>query len=132
MAQTGTISAWILLFFGLYSLGAGIGELRQPGLWKSMVEELIESAGLRFLTGILCLVMGAAVYLTNPWFPDDWLSVAVTMLGAAMVVEGIGFLAAGDHFMKLSLGLMGGANRIWATLSCLLGIAMIVAAMARL
>lgn len=132
MAQTATISAWILLFFGIYSLSASLAEFRQPGFWKSMIDDFEKVPALRFLTGIFCLTLGAAIYLANPWVPGDWMSVVVTVLGAWILVEGVLFLAFGDKFIRLSAMMMGGGMRIWAIIGGLLGIAMIAVSLMRL
>lgn len=132
MAETATIPAWILLFFGIYALAASLGEFRQPGFWKSMIDDFEKVPALRFLTGIVCLVLGAAIYLTNPWVPGDWLSVVVTVIGGWVVVEGVMFLAFGDKFVKLSALMMGGGMRIWAIVGAVMGAAMVVFALTRL
>lgn len=87
MAETQDIPAWILLFFGLYALAASLAEFRQPGFWKGMIDDFEKIPALRFLTGIVCIALGAAIYLTNPWIPGDWLSVVVTVIGGWVVVE---------------------------------------------
>lgn len=132
MAETATIPAWILLFFGIYALAASLGEFRQPGFWKGMIDDFEKVPALRFLTGIVCIVLGAAIYLTNPWVPGDWMSVVVTVFGGWIVVEGVMFLAFGDKFIKLSALMMGGGMRIWAIVGAAGGAAMIVAALLRL
>lgn len=132
MADGIDIPAWIALFIGLYSASAAIGELRHPGGWVGMVAHFERDLGLRFLTGIVCLGLGAAIYLVSPWRPGDWLAVLVTIIGGGMVVEGALILAFGDNFLAFARRLMGAANRLWAGLSLLLGAALIVVALLRL
>jgi hypothetical protein len=132
MADGIDIPAWIALFVGLYSASAAIGELRHPGGWVGMVAHFERDLGLRFLTGIVCLGLGAAIYLVSPWRTDDWLAVLVTVIGGGMVVEGALILAFGDNFLAFARRLMGAANRLWAGLSLLLGAALIVVALLRL
>jgi len=132
MADGIDIPAWIALFIGLYSASAAIGELRHPGGWVGMVAHFERDLGLRFLTGIVCLGLGAAIYLVSPWQPGDWLAVLVTVIGGGMVVEGALILAFGDNFLAFARRLMGAANRLWAGLSLLLGAALIVVALLRL
>ncbi len=131
MAETIDIPAWIILFVGLYSLAASIGEWRTPGLWASMLEDFERQPGLRFMTGFFLLSLGAAVYMVNPWRPDDWLSVLVTVLGGIMTLEGAVFLAIGDRFLAFSRWLIGRASRPWAAFSAILGVALIVIAAIR-
>jgi hypothetical protein len=132
MADGIDIPAWIALFIGLYSASAAIGELRHPGGWVGMVAHFERDLGLRFLTGIVCLGLGAAIYLVSPWRPGDWLAVLVIVIGGGMVVEGALILAFGDNFLAFARRLMGAANRLWAGLSLLLGAALIVVALLRL
>ena len=131
MAETNDISAWIILFGGLYSLAASIGEWRRPGFWGSMLEDFERQPGLRFLTGFFLLSLGAAVYLVNPWRPDDWLSILVTVLGGMMALEGALILAVGDRFLAFARWLIGRASRPWAAFSAFLGLAMIAIAATR-
>ena len=132
MADAADLPAWIILFVGLYSLAASIGEWRTPGVWAAMLEDFERSAGLRFVTGFLVLSLGAAVYMVNPWRPDDWLSILVTVLGGIMAAEGAVILAMGDRFLGFARWLIGRASRGWAAFSALLGIALIAVAAIRL
>jgi hypothetical protein len=131
MAETADIPAWIALFVGLYSLAAAIGEWRMPGYWAAMLSDLERSAGLRFITGFLVLSLGAAIYMVNPWRPDDWLSILVTVIGGIMALEGAVILAMGDRFMSFARWLIGRSSRIWAVVAALIGIALIVVATLR-
>lgn len=132
MAETLDIPAWIILFLGLYALAAGVGELRAPGGWAAMLDEFEQQAGLRFVTGFVALALGAAIYLANPWRPDDWLAIAVSVIGAVIVVEGALLLASGDRFIRFSRKAIGTASKSWAGLAALLGAAMIIIALSRL
>ena len=132
MADAQDVSAWILLFTGLYSLAAAVGELRVPGTWARMLGEFERGTGLRFLTGLIVLALGAAVYLVNPWRPDDWMAIVVSVMGGLMVAEGALILAMGDRFLGFARTLIGGASKGWAGFSALLGFALIAAAMGRL
>lgn len=131
MAEPIDIPAWITLFMGLYALTASIGEWRTPGTWKAMLEDFERSAGLRFITGFFVLSLGAAVYMVNPWRPDDWLSILVTVLGGIMAAEGAVILAMGDRFLGFARALIGRASRAWAAFSAILGVALIAVAALR-
>jgi len=132
MAEGQEVSAWILLFIGLYSLAAAAGELRVPGTWAKMLIEFERGPALRLLTGLVVLALGAAVYLVNPWRPDDWMAIAVSVMGGLMVAEGALILAMGDRFLGFARTLIGRASKGWAGFSALLGFALIAAAMSRL
>lgn len=132
MAHTDDIAAWIALFIGLYSLAAAVGELRRPGTWGVMLTNFARGPGLRFLMGFVVLAFGAAIYLVNPWRPDDWLSLLISVMGGLMVAEGVLFLAAGDRLLPFARVFIGRAARFWAGFSALIGIALIVVALARL
>lgn len=131
MPGSSDISAWIALFMGLYALGAAIGELRSPGSWASMLEDFEKAEGLRFITGIVVLALGATIYLVNPLDWNDWLSVVVTVIGGGMVVEGVVILGWGRPFLHFAASLLGAVNRFWALLSAGLGIVLVCVAMLR-
>lgn len=132
MAETIDIPAWIILFVGVYSLAASIGEWRRPGFWASMVEDFERQPGLRFISGFFVLSLGAAIYMVNPWNPDDWLSIFVTILGGIMALEGAVILALGDRFLTFARWLNGRASRPWAAFAAFLGLALILIAATRL
>jgi hypothetical protein len=132
MAETADIPAWIILFMGLYSLAAAIGEWRTPGFWAAMLGDFERQPGLRFVTGLFVLSLGAAIYMVTPWRPDDWLAVLVTILGGIMALEGAVILAIGDRFLVFARSLIGRASRAWAAFSALLGVALIAIAIIRI
>ena len=131
MAEAADIPSWILLLLGVYSFAAGVGELRRPGLWSRMLWEVEQSSALQFLTGVFCVTIGGAIYLTNPWNPVDIASILVTVLGAWILVEGVLFLAFGDLFLKFAGPLMRSANKYWALASAVLGLGLIIWALQR-
>lgn len=132
MAEGLDIPAWIALFMGLYALAAGIGELRHPGGWAAMLEDYERNTALRFLTGIVCIGLGGAIYLVSPWQPDDWLAIVITILGGWMAIEGALILAFGDGIMRFARRLMGKVNQLWAWFSLILGAFLIATALFRL
>ena len=132
MAQPADIPAWIALFIGLYALAAAVGEFRSPGGWAAMLADFERSPASRYLTGVVCVALGAAIYLASPWRPGDWLSIAVSVIGGLCAAEGLLILAAGDRFLALARSLMGRAQGFWASFGALFGIGAIVVALARL
>jgi len=131
VAEADQISAWIVLFMGLYSLGAGVGELRSPGSWAAMLDGFENNEALRFLTGIVLLAIGAAIYLVNPWNPEDWMSIMVTVIGGGMALEGVVVLGFGRPYLHFASKLLGKIDIIWAWLALVLGVAAVCAALLR-
>ena len=131
MAEAADIPAWITLFIGLYALSAAVGELRAPGSWAAMLEEFEQREGLRFLAGLVVLSLGAAIYLVNPWNPQDWMSVMVTLMGAGLALEGMVIFISGRAFLHFAAGLLGGINRLWAGGALAIGMVLVCAAMLR-
>lgn len=132
MAHSADISAWIALFTGLYALAAGMGELRSPNTWWIMLKEFERSPALRFVTGLVTLVVGATIYLVNPWVAGDWLSITVSAVGGVAVAEGLLILAAGERFLRFARALLARAGRAWAGFAVLFGIAAVLAGLSRL
>jgi len=97
-----------------------------------MLKDLERSPAVRFLTGLVALAVGATIYLVNPWRPDDWLSIAVSVVSGIAVAEGVLILAAGERFLHFGRALLGRGGRGWAGLAALFGIAAIVLGMMRL
>lgn len=126
------IPAWIVLIFGIYSLSAGLGEWRANGLWARMVDEMEKFAALRFLAGIACLAIGAALYLIAPWGTGDWMAIMVKIIGGWMVIEGALFLAAPDALLALSRRMLTSATRLWAGLAILIGLALTITGLGRI
>lgn len=123
MGSAGEITGWITLFFGLYGLAAGVGEFRNPGFWGKMLREIRASSALQFISGLVTLILGAIIYLVNPFDPADWLSILITVIGGWIIIEGMLILAAGDWFMDFSARLMGKGARVWAVLAIIFGLA---------
>lgn len=132
MGNAANITGWITFFVGLYAFAAGIGELRRPGFWAGMVREVRASSAIQFLTGMVTIVVGAAIYLTNPYNPQDILSILITVMGAFIFLEGAAILAFGDWFLGMAGKMMNAGNKIWAGVSILIGIGAIFVALVRL
>ena len=132
MAKGIDIPVWIALFLGLYAFAAGIGELRHPGGLVAMLDDFERNTALRFLTGLVCIGLGGAIYLASPWLPDDWLAIVVTVIGGWMAIEGALIIALGEGIMRFARRIMGAANRFWAWLSLIIGAFLIASALFRL
>ena len=132
MAQADALPAWIALFTGLAILAASVGELRAPGGWAKLVEELEASVAMRFVTGFVTLMFGALVYLAVPWNPADWLAMVVTVIGGLGVAKGLLILAAPDRIMGLGRKVLGTNSALIAGIDALLGAGLLFAALSRL
>lgn len=132
MAQASDMSAWIALFLGLAIMAVSVAELRAPGGWMKLVEELEASFALRFVTGFFTVMFGAIVYLANPWDGGDWLSVLVTVIGGIGVAKGLMILAAPDRIMGFGRRILGTRSTLIAGIDALLGAALLFAALSRL
>lgn len=126
------IPGWIALFLGLAIMAVSVAELRRPGGWMKLVEELEASFALRFVTGFFTLVFGAALYLVTPWNRSDWLSVLVSVIGGIAVAKGLLILAAPDRIMELGRRILGSRSTLIAGIDALLGAALLFAALSRL
>lgn len=132
MANAADMSAWIALFLGLAVMAVCVAELRAPGGWMKLLEELEASFALRFVTGYFTVVFGAIVYLANPWDRGDWLSVLVTVIGGLGVAKGLLILAAPDRIMGLGRKVLSSNSTVIAGIDALLGAALLFAALSRL
>ncbi|WP_265569649.1 hypothetical protein [Sphingomicrobium nitratireducens] len=122
------LTGWLLVGFGLYSIAASIGELRHPGRWKAMIEELNAKPGFAFIVGLLVFSLGFALSLVHPLAPaDGWRSVLVTLIAYGMVLEGLSFLAFPQSMSGLAARLMTAANPLWVVIAAILGLLFLVA-----
>ncbi|MCB2015419.1 MAG: hypothetical protein KDE67_11045 [Sphingobium sp.] len=124
-------TAWTSLLLGLFLLGSAIGELRRPGLWRGMLLEVEQSSALQLTLGIIELALGAAVYLANPWNPQDWLAAFMTIIGGLMIIEAVIFLAIADLYLRFWLPRIGTNWRGWAVVSFLIGLWLALAGLHR-
>lgn len=122
MLDTIDAVAWTSLLLGLFLLATAIGGLRRPGMWRAMLREIEASPALQLIVGMVELALGAAIYLANPWNPQDWLSALMTILGGLMIVEALVFLVIADLYLRFWLPRLGTDWRGWAIISFLIGL----------
>ncbi len=132
MNDTIDLTAWSGLVLGLTALFAGIGALRKPGAWRTMLEEVENSPALQFLCGMLELVVGAVVYLINPWVPADLLSCVLKGMGGLMMIEALVILGFVDIYSQFWLKNLTHMHRGWATATSLFGLGLAIASALRL
>lgn len=131
MGTTFDLTAWSALLLGLFALFAGIGALRQPGLWMKLVEEIGGSPSLQLLSGMIELTIGALVYLANPWVPADLLACVMKAVGGFMMLEALMVAGFCDLYMHFWLKNLGALDRRWAAVTALWGAALAVPALLR-
>ncbi|HNJ47624.1 MAG TPA: hypothetical protein PK479_04290 [Novosphingobium sp.] len=125
------VTAWSSLMLGLTALFAGIGALRKPGAWRTMIEEVERSPALQFVCGMLELLVGMVIYLANPWIPEDLLSCIIKALGGFMMIEALAILGFVDIYTQFWLRSLTHMHRGWAMSTVVLGLALSVAGAVR-
>ena len=125
------VTAWSSLMLGLTALFAGIGALRKPGAWRTMIEEVERSPALQFVCGMLELLVGMVIYLANPWIPEDLLSCIIKALGGFMMIEALAILGFVDIYTQFWLRSLTHMHRGWAMTTVAIGLALTVPALAR-
>ena len=124
-------TAWTSTLLGLAGLAAGVGALRRPGIWLTMIGEVEKSPALQFVCGMLELLVGALVYLANPWVPADLLGCIMKAIGGLMMIEALTILALVDVYSQLWLRNLGHFSRGWAAITTVIGLVLTVIGMAR-
>jgi uncharacterized protein YjeT (DUF2065 family) len=125
-------TAWSALLLGLTALFAGIGALRKPGAWRTLLDEVERSPALQFLCGMMELVIGAAVYLINPWVPADLVACVMKALGGVMMVEALMILGFVDIYTQFWLRSLTFMHRGWALSTMAFGLLLTVLGSLRL
>ena len=120
------VTGWSAMLLGCAALFAGIGALRQPGIWKKMVDEITTSPALQFFCGMLELLTGALVYLVNPWLAADVMTCVMKTLGGLMMVEALVILGFCDIYSQLWVKYLAAMNRGWAAFTSLAGLVLTI------
>ena len=131
MDETFDPTAWSALLLGLYTLFAAIGALRRPEVWRKMLVEVDQSASLQLVAGLLELVLGAAIYLANPWVAADVLTCVLKSIGGVLMFEALAIIGFSDIYSGFWLRNLSHMHRGWALFSVLVGLALTLAGLAR-
>ena len=121
-------TGWTGFLLGISAMAAGIGALRKPGLWRTMIDEVLQSPALQFVCGMLELVAGAIVYLANPLGAHDLLASALKIMGGCMMAEALMILGFVDIYTQFWLRNLSNMHRGWALFTVLLGLGLTLAA----
>ncbi|GGD68001.1 hypothetical protein [Croceicoccus mobilis] len=120
-------TGWTAMLLGLFAAFAAVGALRQPGAWQRLVAEVDKSPALQMISGVAEIAAGAAIYLVNPWLPEDILACIMKAIGGLMIIEAlvvVGFSDIYFHFWLKNLAFM---HRGWAATSLVVGALLTVA-----
>lgn len=131
MITTFDATAWSGLLLGATALFAGIGALRKPGAWRTMLEEIELSPTLQFLCGMLELLIGALVYLANPWIPADLMTCVLKSLGGVMMLEALAILGFCDIYTQFWLRSLTHMHRGWAMTTTAFGLVLAAVSLLR-
>lgn len=131
MAVTLDLTAWSATLGGIYILFAGIGAMRNPRAWRTLIEEIAASPALQLLCGLLELVVGALIYLANPWVPADLLSCALKALGGLMMIEALMIAGFCDIYTQFMLRTLNHMHRGWSIFMIVVGIVLFAAGQLR-
>ena len=131
MPESIDATAWSSLLLGCAALFAGIGALRRPGMWQTMIGEIDRSPALQLLSGFVELIAGTMLYLANPWIPADLLTCILKAIGGLMVFEALAILAIGDIYPHFWLRTLAHMSKGWPLLTALVGAGLTLAGMFR-
>lgn len=132
MHETMDISTWSSLLLGLFTLATGLGVMRRPAFSRRLVDEVTSSAALQQMMALVEMLLGALVYLANPWIPSDLLACFTKFVGGCMMAEGLVIAVIPDLYANFWLKNFAHQPRLWATFSITIGLIMALPAMFRL
>lgn len=124
--------AWCALFLGLFCAATALGELRKPGMWRRMIQEMETSPAMQVTLGLVELALGIFIYAaTGPWDSGDWLGVVMKVIAALMVFEALIVCAFADHWSHFWTRRLASDWRGWAVICLLIGLWLTFAALYR-
>lgn len=124
-------TAWSAALLGLFAAFAAIGALRQPGIWRTMINEIDKSPALQLLSGAVELTFGALIYLVNPWDSGDVVTCVMKGIGGLMMIEALAVAGFSDLYFHLWLKNLGAMHRAWAVVTLLAGLTLAVSGFMR-
>ena len=109
----------IAIALGLYMVAAGLGLLINPDRGARLVDDLERSPGLMYLLAVVAFTVGALIVAVHPYF-FSVLSVIVTLIGLAALLEGLALLIAPSIWFALARPFMRHL-RVFAAITVLFG-----------
>ena len=125
------LTAWSSLFLGLFTLFTGIGAFRRPQFYREYVQRMSEAATGQLLTAMCEMILGALVYLANPWVPSDLLACYAKFVGGCMIVEALMLAGFCDIYSNFWLKNLSYQPRLWASFAVGNGLLLAVPAILR-
>ena len=125
------IPTWSSLLLGLFTLATGLGVMRRPSFSHRLIDELTASAALQQMVAMIEMMLGALVYLANPWVPSDLLACFTKFVGGCMMIEGLVIAVIPDLYANFWLKNFAHQPRLWASFSITIGLVMALPAMFR-
>jgi uncharacterized protein YjeT (DUF2065 family) len=105
MFDTATTTQIFLQAFGLYFIATAIGLMLTPNTWRSMLEEIRDSAAMGFVMGLSVFSIGVVILALH----NDWSTLPakiVTLFGWAALIKGLSFIALPKPMMAFASGLI--------------------------
>ncbi|MBC2776387.1 hypothetical protein [Parasphingopyxis marina] len=125
MADSLTLTGWLIMAMGLYSAAAGFGMAFSPERFQRMFADIEASPGINFITGLLVFSIGTAILLVHP-SSARWPEILVAIMGWGALVEGLLFLAVPNVMWAIARPFLKANTRLWGIIALLLGIALVV------
>lgn len=125
MADQFTLTGWLIMAFGLYSMAAGFGMAMSADRFRQMFEEMERSPALNFVIGLLVFAIGVTILLIHP-SSTRWPDILVAIMGWGAAVEGLLFLAAPQVMWAIARPFMKSGTKLWGYIALALGIALAI------
>ena len=122
------VTLQLAMVIGAMALAAGISGWRRPQMWPEVFDELEPSPALAFAIAFVAIILGALI-LVLPGGWSDPLAIAVSLVGAASLADGLILLAVPRAYVRLVKPLVRFA-RPWAAFAMALGLIFLLAGLA--
>lgn len=125
MADQFTLTGWLIMAFGLYSMAAGFGMAMTTDRFRQMFAEMERSPALSFMAGLMVFSIGTAILLVHPT-NARWPDILVAIMGWGAAIEGLLFLAAPQVMWAIARPFLKAGTKLWGYIALALGIALVI------